>query len=478
MRKNNKKNHKSIKEEPLQIPYLYILLFLTIVGAILRFYNLWYNSLWLDEASTLTIASKSIPDIWQITTAGEFNPPLFYWIEHIMLIFGSSEIILRIVPAIMGVLTIPAIYFVGKEFMDSNTGIIAATAFTFSPFLIFYSQEARAYSMMLFFVACAMIFYLRAIKDNTVTNWAAFGIFSALSFWSHFYAMVIIGSLVLYAVYILYPKFKLDRNNMISPIAGMGLFSIICLPLILVTIQLFLKRTESAPTFGIQGPAIIIATFQQISGSDIAMYVLTILFIIGIVQMFRMDKKKGIFLTTLVIMSFVISNFLSYKMPMQPRYLIFLSIVFFISIALSYRVISEWYSTTSIVYGFMIFLIVINVPTLMTYYSGYTKENWRGFSNELQQITQQGDIVVVIPGYISQPLDYYYSNVSDKTIELSAYTSEDLKLISAQKNNNTIYYVMTSDIMAANPQGDAIRWLEINSKGIGQETGIYLLTTI
>ena len=146
--------------------YVQILLALILIGGFLRFYDLGFNSLWLDEASTYTLSLGSIPQIWQETTAGEFNPPLFYWLEHLMLTIGNNEFILRFIPALLGVLTIPLIYLVGREFIDRNVGIIAATAFAFSPFLIYYSQEARAYSMMLFFVAFAMVFYLRALKTN------------------------------------------------------------------------------------------------------------------------------------------------------------------------------------------------------------------------------------------------------------------------------------------------------------------------
>ena len=112
-----------------------------------------------------------------------------------MLTLGNNEVVLRFVPALVGVLTIPLIYFAGKEFMDRNVGIIAAAAFALSPFLIFYSQEARAYSMMLFFVTFAMVFYFKALKTNDLKNWAMFGILSALAFWSHFYSFVIITAL-------------------------------------------------------------------------------------------------------------------------------------------------------------------------------------------------------------------------------------------------------------------------------------------
>jgi mannosyltransferase len=465
----------NIKEAIFRSRYLQLLLSLTLIGSILRFYNLGYNSIWLDEASTLNTAVKTIPDIWQFTTAGEFNPPLFYWAEHVMLFFGNSEVVLRFLPALLGVLTIPLIYLVGKEFVDRNVGIIAAAAFAFSPFLLFYSQEARAYSMMLFFVTFSMFFYFRALKNNDTRDWALFGILSALAFWSHFYAMVIIGALVLYALYELLPKIK-SSPRVVKPLICAGvIFGLICLPLILVTIQLFTKRTASAPTFGIQGPGLILATFEQISGSEVAMYLLLLLFIAGIVQAFLLDKNKGIFLVTLPVLTFVISNFLSYKIPMQPRYLIFLAIVYFIAIALSCKLLLTLMNSRGVVYGFIALMVVINAPMLVNYYSGFTKEDWRGFSGKLQQLTRPGDFIVVVPGYVSQPLDYYYSNTSDHTIELPAYTAVDLKAIQAQKNNNTIFFVVTGDISSANPEGDATAWLEQNTKSMGQNTGIFLL---
>jgi hypothetical protein len=338
--------------------------------------------------------------------------------------------------------------------------------------------------MMLFFVTFSLVFYFRAKKSNDFMNWSLFGLLSALAFWSHFYAMVIIGALVLFALYELYPKIKGNLNTAKPLVAGGALFGIICLPLIIVTIQLFAKRTASAPTFGFQGPEIIIATFAQIScwntqipGSAIALYLLPLLFIAGIVQAFLLDKNKGIFLVTLTVLTFVISNYLSYRIPMQPRYLIFLAIVFFIAIALSYKLLLALMNSPGIVYGFIVLMVIINTPTLVDYYSGYAKEDWRGFAGGLQQLTRQGDIVIVVPGYVSQPLDYYYSNSSDQTLELPAYTADDLKAINAQKNNNTLFFVVTGDISAANPKGDAIAWLEQNTKSLGQKTGIYLMTS-
>src|SRR5271157_198461 len=459
--------------------YIQTLIVLAVIGIFLRFYNLGFNSLWLDEASTYSISVRSFADIWQVTASGEFNPPLFYWVEHVMLMLGNNEIILRFIPALLGVLTIPLFYLIGKEYLDRNVGLIAAAACAVSPFLIYYSQEARAYMMMLFFVALATIFFLNAMKSGSLTHWILFGIFSALAFWSHFYAFVMIAALVLYALIEWAPRIRTELANLKMLVAGVGVFVLLSLPLIIVTLQLFVLRTSSAPTYGVQGLGIITETFSQVSGmNDIAMYMLVALFIVGIIQAFSIGKNKGIFLVLITVLTFVISYILSFKMPMLPRYLIFLSIVFFLGIAVSYRLVNSLWNSKAVVYGFVIVLFVISAPVLAGYYSGYSKEDWRGFSAALEQKTVPGDIVVSVPGYISQPLDYYYSSTKVQAKEYGATTAADLEKISSESGNSTIYFVVTGDINAADPNGDAVMWLKNNTQLVGTDATqtIYLFT--
>jgi mannosyltransferase len=470
---------ENIRSLVIKSRYFQTLIVLFAIGFFLRFYNLGYNSLWLDEASTYSISVKSFADIWQVTAAGEFNPPLFYWIEHVMLMLGNNEFILRFVPALLGVLSIPLFYLVGKEFLDRNTGIIAAAACAVSPFLIYYSQEARAYAVMLFFMALATLFFLKAMKSGTWVHWILFGVFSALAFWAHFYAFVMIAALGLYALIEWAPRIRSELHNLKMLVLGSLVFIILCVPLIIVTVQLFITRTASAPTYGIQGLEIIAETFSQLSGfNTIAMILLVVLFVIGIIQAFLIERNKGIFLVLLTVLTFVISYILSFKMPMLPRYLIFLSLVFFIGIAVSYRLFYGLWCNKAVVYGFIVVLFVIGISVLaqMGYYSGYSKDDWRGFSGSLQEKTSAGDIIVAVPGYMTQPLDYYYSATRDNTREYGATTGQDLEKLSLQKGNSTMFFVVTQDISAANPNGDAFAWLKNNTKFAGQDTGIYLFT--
>lgn len=444
--------------------YIQALLFLTILGAFLRLYHLDYNSIWLDEAVTYSYAQKSFLEIWGVTSGGEYNPPLFYWLEHVMLFFGRSEFILRLIPAVLGILTIPIFYLIGKELMDRNAGIIAAALLSFSPFPIYYSQEARAYSSALFFISLALVFYLYANRSRELKYWIFFGVFSALAFWTHFYSIVITGAIILFELLMQAGTARGKIHELKPVLLALTTFAILCAPLLIVTIRLFLIRTSARPTFGTQGIELITDSIYQIFGYDnITESILVVLFIIGIVQIFRTKKTISLLLVTVIAVTFLVSLFLSYKMPMLPRYLISLLPFLYAGVAAAYRPMYKIFSHHAVIYLFIAALIVINMPFLQKYYSNYSKSDWNDFSVELQSVTLEGDTVVVIPEYLKAPLDYYYSNASDRTIEHGASTADDLNRLYSPRRSSRIFLVSTDDIFAADSTGKSFQWLGDNS---------------
>ena len=455
--------------------YLQVLIGLTLAGFLLRFYNLGGNSLWLDEASTLTFARQSLVGIWESTAGGEFNPPLFYWLEHGMLLFGESEFVLRFLPALLGVLTIPVIYFIGMEFRDRNVGLIAAALLAFSPFHIFYSQEARAYAPMLFFFSLALFFYVRASKSDEVRSWVLFGVFSAVAFWMHFYAIVPVAVLILHALVTRAGAIRSDVRSARNLALSVIVFVVASLPLLIVTVNLFMVRTSSAPTFGIQGLDVIYQTLLQISGfSNLILVPFIILFVIGVAYTWREDRNGSLLLVFMMVLPLAASLVLSSRMPMIPRYLIYLLPVYFIGIAAAYPALYALVRDGRAVYLVIAAAFLISTPFLSTYYTTPQKNDWRAFSADLGGMTGEGDLVVVLPPYIAQPLDYYYSNATDGTLELGATTGEDLAAIRGLYPGRQAFYVVTSDIFATNPAGDAVTWLEENAEFAGQHTGIFL----
>jgi hypothetical protein len=146
-------------------------------------------------------------------------------------------------------------------------------------------------------------------------------------------------------------------------------------------------------------------------------------------------------------------------------------------VAASFPVIFRFIPNRKLLYTVIILIVAINAPLLFGYYTSFTKEDWRGFSHIVQSVTKDGDWIVVVPGYITQPFSYYYDNATDRTIQTSAYTSTELDNIYQLKGNKSIFYIVTGDITAANPNGDALAWLNEKSRLETQYTGIYLLSS-
>ncbi|MGE5831850.1 MAG: glycosyltransferase family 39 protein [Methanomicrobiales archaeon] len=459
--------------------YLQVLLVLTILGAFLRLFQLGAASLWLDEASTLTFARESVTQIWgSLSSATEFHPPLFYWMEHAMLAFGDGEVVLRIIPAIFGILTIPVFYLLGAEILDRNTGLLAAALLTFSPFQIYYSQEARDYAMMLFFFSLAFLFFLRLLRSWGRRDALLFGVFSALAFWAHFYAFVPIVALLIFVLAVKAKEMARDPRSAIPLVISILVFSLLTLPLIYYAVQLFGKITGSAPTFGTQGIQTISLTFMQISGfSEILAYAFVVLFVLGAASLFTRDRMRATLLVFAIVGPLLLSIFLSYRMPMNPRYLIYLLAAFLPGIALLIRPACSLFRSRNLVYGALILALVINLPVLVPYYTTQQKDDWRGASRELTGLAAPGDLVVAIPGYVHQPLDYYYGNETAGTLQFGLYTVGDVQGLIASYPGRQVWFIVTGDIQATDTQGLLISWLGSHTRLTWRDSngGILLL---
>ncbi|HJY98769.1 MAG TPA: glycosyltransferase family 39 protein [Patescibacteria group bacterium] len=162
------------------------------------------QSLWLDEAIGAIVAKTfTFTDIILKFPLTDNHPPLYYLVLRAWTqIFGFSEVSLRLPSVIFGVLTVLLVYKIAKNFTKANP-IIPTLLLATSPLHIYYSQEARMYSMAAFLATGAIYFFLQVIKNekNTV-DWIIFTLFyTALAFSDYLPAF-------LYPVFFIYPIIK------------------------------------------------------------------------------------------------------------------------------------------------------------------------------------------------------------------------------------------------------------------------------
>jgi mannosyltransferase len=114
----------------------------------LRFYRLAGQSLWSDEGNSVALARTGLGEIAG-RTALDIHPPLYYWLLHgWMRLFGESEIAVRSISVVAGVLLVAVVYRLGTRLFDRWVGLLAAFIAAVSPFQVYYAQEARMYVLL------------------------------------------------------------------------------------------------------------------------------------------------------------------------------------------------------------------------------------------------------------------------------------------------------------------------------------------
>lgn len=112
----------------------------------LRIYRLDAQSLWFDEGFALHQASQSLEEIVERNPVGWL--PLHTFTLHAWAgLVSHTPFAARALSVFFGVLVVALLHLPGRTLATPETGVIAALTGTFSPFLVYYSQEARVYSL-------------------------------------------------------------------------------------------------------------------------------------------------------------------------------------------------------------------------------------------------------------------------------------------------------------------------------------------
>ncbi|MBI2305086.1 MAG: glycosyltransferase family 39 protein [Chloroflexi bacterium] len=164
-----------------------------LVGLLLRSIRLDFQSLWLDEAASAYLAHLPYKDIIAASFATEPNPPLYFlllrgWGQ----VFGFSEVGLRSLSVVGGALYLPFIYLMGRELFQHRVGLAAALLAAANPFLIWYSQEARAFAWFGATTLAGTYLFVRASANNRALWWVGFFLATLAGLYLHAYAVFLI----------------------------------------------------------------------------------------------------------------------------------------------------------------------------------------------------------------------------------------------------------------------------------------------
>lgn len=143
------------------------------------------DGLWNDEYISWMIAATPFSNGFINAVKSQCHMPFYYlYLKFFMTFFGQSDLLLRLTSVLAGVLSIPIMYFVGKE-KDENTGLTCAGFSAISSFLIYYSQEVRIYAILFLFSALSLLYTIKCIKNPNKQNFILYVISNFLILFTH-----------------------------------------------------------------------------------------------------------------------------------------------------------------------------------------------------------------------------------------------------------------------------------------------------
>jgi len=134
----------------------------------LRTHNLGEASLWNDEGNTVMTARQDVG--WTISQVlvDSVHPPLFFFLEKINIaLLGDSEFSLRWLSAVFGVVGVAALYRLGRQWLNAKVGWLAAVGLALVPFAVWYSREARMYSLVVLLNIGVMYWFGALLENNS-----------------------------------------------------------------------------------------------------------------------------------------------------------------------------------------------------------------------------------------------------------------------------------------------------------------------
>ena len=144
---------------------IFLLLLCVLVGLALRFYDFDKKSFWIDEIHTFNDSRDGIKNQLKYYEENPtyLHPPLFFILTHLLYPFSNPERDLRIIPLIFGVLSIPMFYLLSRQF-SRKIALPCTLALTCMTYHIYFSQDGRMYSLVMFVGMAALYFFMKHLE--------------------------------------------------------------------------------------------------------------------------------------------------------------------------------------------------------------------------------------------------------------------------------------------------------------------------
>ncbi len=380
-----------------------LIIIIIFIGFLLRLYNLSYQNIWLDEAFSIYHSQQSLAHILDLK---DNTPPLYYlllngWIQ----ITGSSELSARLLSVFFGTISIFIIYLLGSLIFNKKAGIYSAFLLAISPVHIYYSQEARTYSLLFLLTLLSMYFYVKQRDGSSKKSIFGYLVSSVLLIYSHLYGILILlaQNFHQFSIY----NFKYSRKLKFW-ISLQIIIIILYIPWLLQLFEIISNKTY----LWIPRPsaAVLFPLIYKFSAGEVFSFFglfLTLVYVFLFSKYpFKSVKKETVILFSWMVIPIIVP--FTYSLIFTPMFTIKYALIASLPlyIVISY-VLSNMNNFGKI--SVVLVFIVLSGFTLYIQQNTVTKDSWKEVSEFIQSNIQETEKIIIMNSYEIMPFSYYYS---------------------------------------------------------------------
>jgi len=167
---------------------IWLVLLLLFAAWALRTVTLTLQSMWLDEVMALFFTRGTFAETLHTIVRPEHNGPLFYlllfWWRRLV---GDSDFAVRYLSVCFSVLMLPFLYQLAQRLLTERAATLALWLAAFSPFTLWFAQEAKMYALHMWAATASTLALLEAFRKGRWWLWPCYAALASITLYSHFF---------------------------------------------------------------------------------------------------------------------------------------------------------------------------------------------------------------------------------------------------------------------------------------------------
>jgi mannosyltransferase len=422
-----------------------------LISALIRLYRVDYQSLRYDETFTVFIARLEFTRGIEFMVGDAVHPPLYYWIQKLFLVIGDSEMLVRLPAVLFGSLGVMAMYLLVERWINRPTALSAACLMALSPFHIWFSQDARMYTLLALLSLVCMGAYLQFLSRPTRWSHTILVFASMLAYLTHYFALFLpLVQFIHLAINIRrYPeKIRLWT----------GLQFVAALPMLAWIYLLSRREVQHFGIGWIPEPRLVdlantllnftVGYFEPVHAAHWVFAALCLLIVIWGIRVNGGNTDVRQILILWAFLPPLLIFLLSFRRPTYVDRFLILSLPPFL-ILLSAGMTAMKKRRILLLAGALLLVFAVRSGQMLYMPEDLQKENWRGLAEYLSSHVGENEVVIVRTLQIMVPLLYYQlDGVDIEALEINREV-KDLEEMSQRYEGVWLVYWVLGDVPSA-----------------------------